>query len=87
MVPLSVDADDSELETFTLSGNVYNSNGDLAAETSIKVDSMTSSWSDNGNYEFEGITHGEHTVRAYFMNDGHTVVYRKMFFESDMNLD
>ena len=49
MVPLSVDADDSELETFTLSGNVYNSNGDLAAETSIKVDSMTSSWSDNGN--------------------------------------
>jgi len=87
MVPLSADADDSELETFTLSGNVYNSNGDLAAETSIKVDSMTSSWSDNGNYEFEGITHGEHTVRAYFMNDGHTVVYRKMFFESDMNLD
>ena len=62
MVPLSVDADDSELETFTLSGNVYNSNGVLAAETSIIVDSMTSSWSDNGNYEFEGITHGEHTL-------------------------
>ena len=48
---------------------------------------MTSSWSEGGNYSFEGITSGEHTVRAYFMNNGHTVVYRKMVIESDMNLD
>lgn len=87
MLPLSVDADDSEEETFTLSGSVFDSNGDPAAETSIKVDSMTSSWSEGGNYSFEGITSGEHTVRAYFMNNGHTVVYRKMMIESDTNLD
>lgn len=87
MLPLSVDADDSEEETFTLSGSVFDINGDPAAETSIKVDSMTSSWSEGGNYSFEGITSGEHTVRAYFMNNGHTVVYRKMMIESDTNLD
>ena len=87
MVPLSADAEEPVEETFTLSGNVFDSNGDPAAETSIKVDSMTSSWSEGGNYSFEGITSGEHTVRAYFMNNGHTVVYRKMVIESDMNLD
>ena len=75
--------------TFTLSGNVYDQNGNIAASTSIKVDSMDSSWSNitDGSYEFTGITPGEHTVRAYFMNNGHTVVYRKMFFSEDMQLD
>ena len=50
---------------------------------------MSSSWSNltDGSYEFTGISLGEHTVRAYFMNNGHTVVYRKMFFSEDMQLD
>ena len=86
LTPLSLaKADDSEL--FTLSGNVFTSDGLLADATSIKVDSMSSSWSENGSYVFTGISSGEHTVRAYFMNNGHTVVYRKMIIQSDMQLD
>ncbi len=85
-VPVSVSADDQE-ETFTLTGSVYSADGQSAGSTSIKVDSMDSSWSNNGEYVFSGIPSGEHTVRAYFMNDGHTVVYRKMIINSDMELD
>ncbi|MBN17091.1 MAG: hypothetical protein CMB37_02890 [Euryarchaeota archaeon] len=84
--PMSVSAD-GNAETFTLTGHVYDSDGQLAGSTSIKVDSMTSSWSEDGSYMFSGITPGEHTVRAYFMNNGHTVVYRKMVFNSNMELD
>jgi len=77
-----------ESETFTLTGQVYDIDGNIADRTSIKVDSMTSSWSDSeGNYTFSGITPGVHTVRAYFMNNGHTVVYRTLYFDSDMELD
>lgn len=77
-----------EPETLTLTGKVYDIDGNIAERTSIKVDSMTSSWSDSeGNYTFSGITPGVHTVRAYFMNNGHTVVYRTMYFDSDMELD
>ena len=77
-----------EPETLTLTGKVYDIDGNVAERTSIKVDSMTSSWSDSeGNYTFSGITPGVHTVRAYFMNNGHTVVYRTMYFDSDMELD
>ncbi len=86
--PMVVQAENENV-TFTLSGNVYDQNGNIAASTSIKVDSMSSSWSNltDGSYEFTGISLGEHTVRAYFMNNGHTVVYRKMFFSEDMQLD
>ena len=80
-------AQDDVVELYTLTGKVFDSEGNPGAETSIKVDSMTSSWSEDGDYTFTDITPGEHTVRAYFMNDGHTVVYRKMFFASDMELD
>ena len=77
-----------EPQTFTLSGNVYDAEGAIAGSTSIKVDSSASIWSDaEGNYVFEGISPGRHTVRAYFMNNGHEVVYRNMIFQSDMQLD
>jgi len=77
-----------EPETFSLSGNVYDANGLIAGSTSIKVGSSSSIWSDaEGNYVFEGISPGTHTVRAYFMNNGHSVVYRSMNFQSDMQLD
>ncbi|MBA46050.1 MAG: hypothetical protein CMB31_05630 [Euryarchaeota archaeon] len=86
--PLIVQAE-GENVSYTLSGNVYDQNGNIADSTSIKVDSMSSVWSNlsDGSYEFTGISPGEHTVRAYFMNNGHTVVYRKMFFSGDMQLD
>ena len=84
--PVSVSADDQE-DTFTLTGSVYSADGQAAGSTSIKVASMDSSWSENGQYVLSGITPGEHTVRAYFMNDGHTVVYRKVVIDSDMELD
>ncbi len=80
-------SEDTDQQTFTLSGNVFNSDGQPANSTSIKVDSMQSSWSTNGIYSFSGIAPGEHTVRAYFMNNGHTVVYRQLLIESDANLD
>mgnify|MGYP001166354331 CR=1 FL=1 len=87
LVPITASADDQEGETYTLSGYVYTVDGQLANSTSIKVDSMASGWSENGYYEYSGITPGEHTVRAYFMNDGHTVAYRTMFFTGDIELD
>jgi len=88
LLPVSAFAEDNDAPSFfSLTGNVYDSAGNPAAETSIKVDSMSSSWSEDGSYNFSGITEGEHTVRAYFMNNGHTVVYRKMYFDSDMQLD
>ena len=81
-------------ETFTVYGKIYTKDGELANRTSIKVDSMRSSWSndeegspDFGTYEFEGVTAGEHTIRAYFMNDGHTVSYRKIIVNSDLELN
>ena len=88
LLPVSSLAEETGEESlFSLTGNVYDADGNPAAETSIKVDSMSSSWSENGSFAYEGISQGEHTVRAYFMNNGHTVVYRKMFFDSDMQLD
>ena len=88
LLPVSAFAEDDETPSFfSLTGNVYDSEGNPAGDTSIKVDSMSSSWSEDGSYNFSGITEGEHTVRAYFMNNGHTVVYRKMYFDSDMQLD
>jgi hypothetical protein len=87
LISPAVQSEDDEISLFSLSGSVFKSDGTPANSTSIKVGSMQSSWSDNGEYVFEGIAPGEHTVRAYFMNDGHTVVYRKMFFDSDATLD
>ena len=87
IVPFS-SADESTETTYTLSGVVYTAEGNIANSTSIKVDSLPSVWTDgNGAYTFSGITPGEHTVRAYFMNDGHTVAYRKLFLSDDMQLD
>ena len=86
-VPLSM-AEEGEDPTYTLSGFVYTPDGSIAGSTSIKVDSMDSVWTDgSGAYTFSGITPGEHVVRAYFMNDGHSVAYRTMSFSDDMQLD
>ena len=83
VLPVSVFAEDGEesSSSFSLTGSVYDSAGNPAAETSIKVDSMGSAWSEEGSYTYSGISEGEHTVRAYFMNNGHTVVFRKMYLD------
>tara|TARA_B100001113_G_scaffold337542_2_gene318909 strand:+ start:11585 stop:14074 length:2490 start_codon:yes stop_codon:yes gene_type:complete len=73
-------------EQYSLSGQVF-SEGELADTTYVKVVPMQSVISESGNYLFEGISPGEHIVRAYFMNNGHSVIYRKMVFTDDVALD
>ena len=51
-------AQDDVVELYTLTGKVFDSEGNPGAETSIKVDSMTSSWSEDGHYTFTDITPG-----------------------------
>lgn len=87
LLPTPAIAEDDAQDTFTLSGSVFTSSGDEAGTTYIKVDSSASVPSENGVYSFPGITPGEHTVRAYFMNDGHTVAYRTVYIDQDMTLD
>ena len=87
LLPTPAIAEDDAQDTFTLSGSVFTSSGDEAGTTYIKVDSSASVLSENGVYSFPGITPGEHTVRAYFMNDGHTVAYRTVYIDQDMTLD
>ena len=89
VIPLSTLAEDtsSSEETYRIYGSVFNSNGEAADSTSLKVDSLDSVWSVDGAYELNGITPGEHVIRAYFMNDGHTVVYRTINVDGDLELD
>jgi len=87
LISPAVQSEDDDSTLFTISGGVFTFDGSPANSTSIKVGSMQSSWSDDGDYTFQGVSPGEHTVRAYFMNDGHTVVYRKIFVDSDTTLD
>lgn len=85
--PFIASGDPASAETFTISGFVFDEAGNSADSTSIKVDSMSSVWSDDGAYSVEGITYGQHTIRAYFMNNGHNVIYRQIFVDSDVSLD
>jgi len=88
-VPKESFAEENSDQTFTISGTIYDSTGNyIANRTSVKVDSLNSVWSnDQGYYEFPGVSFGEHTIRAYFMNDGHSVSYRTIDVSSDINLD
>ena len=76
-----------EGDLFKLSGNIFDADGNTAGETSMKLVPRPSVWSNGGTYSIENISEGEHTVRAYFMNDGHTVVYRQIYIDSDTELD
>ena len=88
-IPNDSIAEENSEQTFTISGTIYDSTGThIANRTSIKVDSLNSVWSDDqGTYSIPGITSGEHIIRAYFMNDGHTVSYRTIDVSSDIILD
>ncbi len=88
LVPCSAIADLEESEeTYRVYGSLLNSFGDVANSTSIKIDSQNSVWSENGEYEITGVSPGEHSIRAYFMNDGHTVVYRTIQVNSNMEVN
>lgn len=85
--PFAASEASTESEVFTISGLVMDQDGGPADTTSIKVDSMSSIWSENGAYTVSGISYGQHTIRAYFMNNGHNVIYRQIFVDSDVTLD
>ena len=74
--------------SYKISGNVFTSDGDEAGNTFIKLiprDSVQTG--DSGKYEITDVVSGEHTIRAYFLDDGHTTSYRKIFVNEDMILD
>ncbi len=79
------ESEDDEL--YNLYGNIYDEEGNPAGKTSMKLVPRGSMWAENGTYSINDIPEGEHTVRAYFMNNGHGVVYRQIYIDSDMNLD
>ena len=83
----AVNSEENETENYSFSGNVYTNDGFPANLTSIKFNSMQSIWSSEGTYDYGAVPSGIHTARAYFMNDGHTVVYRKVLVDSDTSLD
>ena len=66
MLPYSAMAEnDSEEPTYRVYGSLFNDLGGEAGNTSIKLDSLESVWSENdAKYEITGVTHGEHTIRA-----------------------
>ena len=88
LLPYSAMAEnDTEQPTYRVYGSLFNELGDQAGSTSVKVNSFDSVWSDDGQYEITGLPQGEHIIRAYFMNDGHTVIYRTIFIDADTELD
>ena len=89
IIPMGANGQSSgdDLTDLQIYGSVLTSSGDNAGSTSIKVDSLESIWSTEGEYTFSGLDGGEHVARAYFMNDGHTVIYRLIDLKSDMELD
>ncbi|DAC30505.1 MAG TPA: carboxypeptidase-like regulatory domain-containing protein, partial [Candidatus Poseidoniaceae archaeon] len=59
-----------------------------AGSTSMKLSGYESIWTDSsGAYEFSNIPEGEYSIRAYFMDNGHTVAYRKVLLDADLELD
>ena len=87
-LPIDTSQATEPVDNFTVTGKVLNQSGEIAGSTSIKIAGYNSVWTDSeGNYQYTGIASGEHSIRAYFMNDGHTVAYRKIILDSDLQLD
>lgn len=75
-------------QLYNISGNVFTFNGDKAGNTFVKLIPRDSVQTGNtGMYEITDVSSGEHTIRAYFLDNGHTTSYRKVFIEEDMVLD
>tara|TARA_Y100000768_G_scaffold72952_1_gene51501 strand:+ start:179 stop:2530 length:2352 start_codon:yes stop_codon:yes gene_type:complete len=82
----TISEEDSQL--YKITGNVFTFNGDKAGNTFVKLIPRDSVQTGNtGTYEITDVSSGEHTIRAYFLDNGHTTSYRKIFIEEDMALD
>ena len=79
---------EEESQLYKISGNVFTFNGDNAGNTFIKLIPRDSVQTGNtATYEITDVSSGEHTIRAYFLGNGHTTSYRKIFIEEDLALD
>ena len=75
-------------QLYKISGEVFASDGSQAGNTFIKLVPRDSVQTGNeGSYEITDVAPGEHTIRAYFLENGHTTSYRKIYVEEDMILD
>ena len=87
-VGVSQTADDDPITGYTISGTVFDIDGSIAGSTSMKLSGYESIWTDgSGSYEFTNIPEGEYSLRAYFMDNGHTVAYRKIVLDANLELD
>lgn len=87
-LPIDTNQATEPSHNFTVTGKVLHQSGEIAGSTSIKIAGYDSVWTDSeGNYQYNDIASGEYIIRAYFMNDGHNVAYRKIIINSDLQLD
>ena len=85
---ISVHSESNTSESYTVSGYVLLPDGSPADATSVKLVPMDSVWTDQtGFYSISGVSTGEHIIRAYFMNNGHTVAYRSVVVDGDVELN
>ena len=83
-----VSSSEEEEQLYKISGEVFASDGSQAGDTFIKLVPRDSIQTGNeGSYEITDVAPGEHTIRAYFLENGHTTSYRKIYVEEDMILD
>ena len=84
----NVHSESNTSESYTISGYVLLPDGSPADATSVKLVPMDSVWTDQtGFYSISGVSTGEHIIRAYFMNNGHTVAYRSVVVDDDVELN
>ena len=85
---MSETGDDDSTTGYSISGVVFDTDGSIAGSTSMKLSGYESIWTDSsGAYEFSNIPEGEYSIRAYFMDNGHTVAYRKIMLDANLDLD
>ncbi len=86
--PIGTTSAQNEDSTFDISGAVFSSEETTAGNTYVKLIPRASiQTGETGSYHIADVTPGEYTIRAYFMNNGHTVVYRKILVKEDVSLD
>ncbi len=82
----SVAATDAS-ETYTITGHVLLENGQAAGSSTVRLDDRGSVMTDQGTYVIEDVAPGRHTIRAYFMSDGHVAIYREIMVAGDESVD
>ena len=82
----SVAASDAP-ETYTITGHVLLENGQAAGSSTVRLDDRGSVMTDQGTYVIEDVAPGRHTIRAYFMSDGHVAIYREIMVTGDASVD